>query len=149
MPKPTFSPIQCFVGKMGDDPSAAWKNEIKWYSENHQFKELNRIDGLQAEFEWIIFPGFVTEEIQKIYGRLYSVNLSSSTVKSSSCQCATTLYGGKTETHKGVNTIHRDLRSVLVDSLVVVGISWDLDQKRNGTELSLMNPTEIGTELQK
>ena len=34
-------------GKMGDDPIAAWKNKIKWYSENNHnhFNELNRIDG--------------------------------------------------------------------------------------------------------
>ena len=37
---------------MGDDPNAAWKNKIKWYSENNHDKELNRIDGMQTEFEW-------------------------------------------------------------------------------------------------
>ena len=45
---------------MGDDPSAAWKNKIKWYSENDHFKELNRIDGMETEFEWKIFPGLTT-----------------------------------------------------------------------------------------
>ena len=55
---------------MGNDPSAVWKNRIKWYSENNHFKELNHIDGMQMEFEWKIFPAFTTldilEEIQKI-----------------------------------------------------------------------------------
>ena len=36
---------------------------------NNHVKELNRIDGMQAEFEWKLFPGFTTldilEEIQK------------------------------------------------------------------------------------
>ena len=45
----------------------------KRYSENNDFKELNRIDGMQTEFEWKIFPGFTTlgilKEIQKIDGR--------------------------------------------------------------------------------
>ena len=58
------------VGEMGDDPNAAWNNKIKWYSENNHFKELNRIDGMQTEFQWKIFPGFTTlgilEEIQKL-----------------------------------------------------------------------------------
>ena len=39
-------------------------------SENNHFKELNRIDGMQTEFEWKMLPGFTTldilEEIQKI-----------------------------------------------------------------------------------
>ena len=65
MPKPTSSP---------DDPSAAWKNKIKRYSENNHFKELNRIDGMQTEFEWTIFPRFTTldilEETQNFDGRL-------------------------------------------------------------------------------
>ena len=44
-------------------------NKIKWYSQNNHFKELNRIDDMQTEFEWKIFWGFTTidilEEIQK------------------------------------------------------------------------------------
>ena len=48
------------AGKMGDDPIAAWKDKIKWYSVNNHFKELNRIDGMPTEFEWKIFSGFTT-----------------------------------------------------------------------------------------
>ena len=33
---------------------------IKWYSENNHFKDMNRIDGMLTEFEWKIFPGFMT-----------------------------------------------------------------------------------------
>ena len=36
---------------------AAWKSQIKWYSENNHFKNMNRIDGMPTEFEWKIFPG--------------------------------------------------------------------------------------------
>ena len=54
---------------MGGDPDTAWMNKIKGYSQNNHFKELNRIDGMQTEFEWTIFPGFTTlgilQEIQK------------------------------------------------------------------------------------
>ena len=41
----------------------------------------------------------------------------------------------KKETQKGVNIVHRQL-------LAVVGNSWDLGKKRNGTEPTLINPTE-------
>ena len=55
---------------MGDDPIAAWKNKIKWYSENNHLKELHRIDDMPTEFEWKIFPGITTlgllEKIQDL-----------------------------------------------------------------------------------
>ena len=64
-----FDSVLC-VGKMGDDPIAAWKNEIKWYSENNHLKELHRIDDMPTEFEWKIFPGITTlgllEKIQDL-----------------------------------------------------------------------------------
>ena len=59
----------CSASQMGDDPIGTWKIQIEWYSQNNHFKECNRIDGKQTEFEWKIFPGFTTlgilEEIQK------------------------------------------------------------------------------------
>ena len=63
-----FSDSVLCLGKMGDNLVEAWKNKIKWYSENNHFKELNRIDGMQTE--WEIFPDDNTtlgilEEIQK------------------------------------------------------------------------------------
>ena len=60
-----------------------------------------------------------------------------------------TLHGEETETQKRVFRILLKLRSMLAGSLAVVGHSWDLDQKRNGTGPILMNQTEIGTELEK
>ena len=58
------------MGKMRGDPSAAWKNKMKWYSQNNYLKEFSRIDGMQTEFEWKIFPGITTkgilEEVQKL-----------------------------------------------------------------------------------
>ena len=58
------------VGEMGGDPNADWKNKIKWYSQNNHFKELNRIGGMQTEFEWEIFPGFTTLGILEIIQKL-------------------------------------------------------------------------------
>ena len=51
---------------------------------------------------------------------------------------------GNTE---NVLRIALQLRVMLADSLAVVGHSWDLDQKRNGTKPILRNQTEIGTGL--
>ena len=48
-----------------------------------------------------------------------------------------------------MNTIHRQLRLMLASSLAVIGVSWGLDQKRNGTELALTDPTDVGTKLQR
>ena len=57
------------MGEMRGDRNAAWMNKINWYSQNSSLKELSRIDGMQTEFEWRIFPAFtmigILEEIQK------------------------------------------------------------------------------------
>ena len=64
-----FSDAVLCMGVMRGDQNAAWMNKIGWYSQNNYLKELNRIDGMQTEFEWKIFPGFTTigilEKIQK------------------------------------------------------------------------------------
>ena len=83
----------------------------------------------------------------KTWWKVFSVNLSSSTTGSLSCQC--TVHGEKTETQKSVFWILLKLRSMLACSLAVVGRSWDLDQKMNGMGPIPINQTEIGTELQK
>ena len=61
--------------KMGDDPIATWNNQIHWYSKDNHLKELNRIDGMPAEFEWKIFPGLTTlgllEKIQNLMKDLH------------------------------------------------------------------------------
>ena len=38
------------------------------------------------------------------------------------------------ETRNNVYTIHRQLQNMLANSLAVIGLSWGLDQKKNGTE---------------
>ena len=64
------------MDEMGDYPNAAWMNKIYWNSENNHFKELNRFDDMQTEFEWKILSGFTTleilEKIQK-YIQKYTV----------------------------------------------------------------------------
>ena len=45
-------------------------SKIKWYLENNDFKDMNRIDGMPSEFEWKMFPGITTsgllEKIQSL-----------------------------------------------------------------------------------
>ena len=42
---------------------------------------------------------------------------------------------------------HLNLKIMHADSRADIGHSWDLDQRRNGTELVVINQTEIETEL--
>ena len=67
---------------------------------------------------------------------------------SSSCQCTTTL-NGEQKGNKDVNTKNRQLRIILADCLAVIGLSWGLDQKRSGTELTLTDQTDHGINQQR
>ena len=74
--------------------------------------------------------------------KLYSVNRSTSKAGSSSCQCSTTLYAMQEEIKNNVNTIHRQLRNTLANSLAVIGLSWGPHQMKKGTEPVLTNQAE-------
>ena len=81
------------------------------------------------EFEWKNFPGLTTlgilEEIQKMMTEL---------------QCEPEQFKGENEeTQNNVLRILLQVRIMLADSLAVVGPSWDLDQRRNGTQPILIN----------
>ena len=56
---------------------------------------------------------------------------------------------GERKYRKDVDTIHGQLRNMLVNSLAVIGLSWGLHQKRKGTEPTPTNPTDPGTEWQR
>ena len=88
---------------MRDEPNEAWKNRIKWYFENDHLKDLNRIDGKPTEFEWNMFQDSQRWASSKRFTNLckiFSVNVSSSTTGSSSCQCTMTLHGETKEIQK-------------------------------------------------
>ena len=137
---------------MGDDPNAAWKNKNKWYSENNHFKGLIRIDGMQTEFEWVIFPSFTTlgilEEIQFFLKGIHCKPEHFNDRIIFLSMYNDIAWGDKKETQKSVFRILLKVRSTLAGSLAVVGHSWDLNQKRNDTGPILINQKEIGTELQ-
>ena len=46
-------------------------------------------------------------------------------------------------------TIQRQLNNMLVDSLAVIGLSWSLDLKRSGTELTMANQMDFGIERRR
>ena len=66
---------------------------------------------------------------------------------SSSCEWTRTLHWKQEEIQRDVNTIHRQLRNMLVDSRALIGLSPGLDQKRNGTEPIPTNPTDPVTKI--
>ena len=126
------------VGKMGKDPIAAWKSKIKWYSENNHFKDMNRIDGMSTEFEWKICPAITTlgllEKIQSLMRDLQCEPEHSKRQDHLHVNVHRHCMGRKKEIQKYVNATHRQLRNMLVNSRAVIGLSWGLDQERNGAE---------------
>ena len=55
--------------------------------------------------------------------------------RASSCQCTATLQEEEKERQKDVNTIHRQLRIMLINSVAVIGLSWEpgSEKKWHGT----------------
>ena len=91
---------------------------------------------MQTEFEWKIFPGFTTlgflEKMQDLMTELQCEpeQLNDRIIFMSMYN---DIVWEKKEIQKDVNTIHRQLHNMLVNSLAVIGLSRGLDQKRNGT----------------
>ena len=131
------------LGGMKEKPNEAWKEKIKWYFEPNHLKNLNRIGGESVEFGWKIFPGFTTfglhEQIQEFMkerqrdpeqfeGRIIFMSMFNDII-----------WGEKGNEGK-CEVMLTKLRIMLADFLAVIGHSWDLDPKRNGSK-------EFGTKL--
>ena len=110
---------------------------------------LRHADGVRVENVPRIHDVGHPRRDSEIYGRCSVWTWAVQRKTSSSCQCATTLNGEQKETQKDVNTIHRQLRIMLADSLAVIGLYWGLDQKKSGTELTLTDLTDHGINLQR
>ena len=128
------------AGEMGDDPNAAWKDKIhgirKTINSRNWIASTVRVENL----------GFMTlgilGEIQKLM---------------KSIQCEPEHFNGRiifmsmyndTARWENGNTEECVQNSFQV-SKYARRFPWDLDQKRNGTRLVLVNRKEIGTELQE
>ena len=106
---------------------------------------------MQTEFQWKLFAGFTTLGLlEEIHNLMRDLQCEAEQVNDRIIFMSmyNDIVWEKRETQKGVNTIQKRLRITLAASLAVVGLSWDLDQKRNGTELDLINPSDPGTKLQ-
>ena len=142
-----------YLGKMGDDPVESWKEQIEWYSgNNYFFCEFNRTDGQPMEFEWKIFPGFTTmvilNEIQQMMGELQcdSENYTGRIIFMSMFKDIVWDAKGNDEICENNSKTNENYARRF---LSVIGLSWSLDLKRSGTELTIANHMDLGTELQR
>ena len=71
-----FSDSVLCLGKMNEKTQSiyAWEDKLKWFKSSPEYRNLERIDGEPMEFEWNIFPGFITlqlvREVQELLSRL-------------------------------------------------------------------------------
>ena len=93
------------------------KQSLQGYESNRRQADGVRVDNIPRNHN--VGP---PREDSKSNERSKSVNLSTSKAGSTSCQCSTTLNVEQKEIQKGVNTIHRQLRFLLVNSLAVIGL---------------------------
>ena len=118
-------------GSISDQPVEVWKNKNKWYLETRCLKDLNRIDGEVMEFEWKSSQDSLHWEFSKLSKIVTEV------------QCEPEQFKGNrlhvNVQRQNVLWILLQLRIMLADSCSHGGHFWDLDQRRNCTELLLMN----------
>ena len=150
MHKLVSSPTRCCLGGISTESVEAWKNKIKWYLETRYLKDLNRIDGEPTEFEWKISPGFHyighsredSKNMTELQCEPRVVPRKDHLHVSVQRHCE-----GRTRKQNNVRRILSQLRNMFADSRSDVGHFWDLDQRRNGTELTVINQMENGTRL--
>ena len=58
--------VLCF-GKIFENPQSntAWEQRLGWFKSSPEYRNLDRIDGEPMEFEWNIFPGFNTLQLNE------------------------------------------------------------------------------------
>ena len=115
------------IRSISDQPIEAWKNQKL----NSIWKlAFSKIWIESMESRWSSSGKSFQGSLHWVFSRRFNnwlncrVNLSSSKVGSSSCQCTTTLYGENEETQKNAVWILLQLRMVLADSCWDVGHFW-------------------------
>ena len=125
----------------------SWKKQIQWYSDNNYFKYLNRIDRQLVKLEWMIFPGFTTvgtsiringrlenySESENFTGRIIFMSMFNDIVWDAKGNDESCVNDSKTNKEYA----ERFLR----------GLSWRLDPKRSGAELTMANQMDVRIEL--
>ena len=116
------------------DGKVKWKNSKK----SPSCKEVLGIDGEATEFEWNIFQDFRHWEIFKGSRMIWmsgTLNLTSSQIGSSACQCWTVLIGQEMKMMEFVFRIQKKSRITRRDSCNNTGLFWVQERKRSGMEL--------------
>ena len=61
---------------MNENPQSnyAWEDRLTWFKSSSEYRALDTIDGEPMEFEWNIFPGFITlqlvREVQEFLSKM-------------------------------------------------------------------------------
>ena len=137
--------------KKGHNLVESWKKQIQWYSETSYFSELNRTDVKPMEFEWNMFPGFtiagILNEILKMMGGLQCdpADFKGRIIFMSMFNDIVWDAKGKGKLCES-NSKKKELKDTLQDFFAVIGLSWDLAQKRSGTPRTRANQTDAGSD---
>ena len=60
------------LGEIFENPQSndAWEDRLGWFKSSPEYRNFDRIDGEQMDFEWNIFPGFnalqLSEEVKSL-----------------------------------------------------------------------------------
>ena len=71
-----FSDSVLCLGKMNQNPisNTVWERQLEWFKDSSQYRTLDTIDREPMEFEWNIFPGFLTlqlvDEVRKFLSKM-------------------------------------------------------------------------------
>ena len=62
-----FSDSVLCLGKIHENSQSntAWEQRLEWFKSTPEYRALDRIDGEPMEFEWNIFPGFNTLQLNE------------------------------------------------------------------------------------
>ena len=147
-----FSDSVLCLGKMNENPQSdyAWEDRLTRFKSSSQYRALDTIDGEPMEFEWNIFPGFTTLQLvrevhefmikmgdpSQFKGRIIFMSMFnniSQGSKDNEKECASS---AQLVSFYARRFFHQE-----------DGNSSDMDQKRNGIQLTNTNRKENGTEL--
>ena len=133
--------VLCFR-KMNENTQSnyAWDDKL--------YIALETIDGEPMEFEWRIFPGFTTLQLNsKVQEFLSNMSIEpEDSTGLSSCRCLTPSHGDPKKNEREYELSAQLVSMYAKDFHQEDGDSSDLDQKRSGILLMNTNPKENGTE---
>ena len=61
----SFYALERCLGKLHQNPSSntVWENKLTWFKSSSQYRTLDTIEKESMEFEWNIFPRFITLQL--------------------------------------------------------------------------------------